>query len=640
MKKHFILTCLVLLGALSSFGLPVITGTFGCCVGDSTTYLRVDSATSGGGTWSSSNVTVATVAARGSFYATVYGVSAGVVTITYTLGSSVATASFTITPVPAAISGITTLCAGVSAALTDATAGGTWSVGWLGTRVATIDAATGVVTGVSAGGVDIYYTVGTGCSTAAYLTIVTTATGYISAPHPMCAATPTTLTDGTSGGVWSSSNTAIATINATTGVATGVSAGTVNFSYTVTGICGLASTWDTVSVLTTTPTATLSGPTSVMVPSVITITPSVRGGTWSSSNTAAATVDGSGNVTGVSPGTTTISYSLTGCSGVVTATTIITVIPFDGISGYVNFTSAYYGPVLVWLITYNPATLDLEALDSVMITGSSGASVYYQFTGLPTDSFRVKAAVSFDTAFIPAGYIPTYHTSSYYWHDADVIYHTSGTADINENINMAAGVTLPGPGFIGGNVSTGANRGTSTGAPVPNLLVFAVNSTTGALVQQTYTNASGNYSFTGLPYGTYLVHPELINYATIDYTGITLSSGSATMSNASFIEHTVSMVISPGSESVKNVAAEPLSVMVYPNPATDELTLLWKETTNETGNISLADITGKVVYKTTIGMKAGTGNSQLGLPSLTDGIYIFTIKSANISYTGKIQILH
>lgn len=50
----------------------------------------------------------------------------------------------------------------------------------------------------------------------------------------VCTGSTTTLTCATSGGVWSSSNTTKATINATTGVVTGIGAGTVTIAYTVT----------------------------------------------------------------------------------------------------------------------------------------------------------------------------------------------------------------------------------------------------------------------------------------------------------------------------------------------------------------------------------------------------------------------
>ena len=642
MKKQLILICIALFTAFASFGQGSITGTLHACR-YATEAVAVDSA-SIGGVWTSSNTIVATVAVTtpGSYHATVYAAWPGTTTITYTLGGStlsIVSATFTVDPSPTDMMGLTGLCVGSSSIFTDAIPGGTWTSS--DPSIATIDPVTGYITGVSPGTPDITYTISSGCSvTVSYLTITHTPTGAISGPATICTGSTVTYTNSGATGTWSSSDPATATIDATTGVASAVAPGTVSIAFNATGICGLVSIYDTVNVSTIIPAITLSGPSVVDIGSDITIAASVSGGTWSSSNTAVAIVSSAGVVSGTGAGTATITYSYTGCSGVVTATMDVTVAAFDGISGHVLFSGSYSGPVRVWLITYDPITLDLEATDSVTISSSGGTSVYYQFTGLATDSFRVKATVSFDTSFTSTGYIPTYYTSSYYWHDASVIYHTTGTADINKDITMAVGSTSAGSGFIGGSVTTGANRGTSEGVPVPHLLVYAINSATGALAQQTYTNAAGNYAFTGLPYGTYLIHPELLNYKTVPYSNITLSSGSTTMSLANFIAHTLSHVIAPVSVGVKNVQPGELSVVVFPNPASDKLNLVWNETTTETGNVNLADMTGRQVYKTTISMKAGMGASQLPLPALADGSYIFTIKSANISYSNKIEIQH
>jgi hypothetical protein len=50
------------------------------------------------------------------------------------------------------------------------------------------------------------------------------------------------------------------------------------------------------------------------------LNPTISGGTWSSSNTNVATVTSSGNVTGLSSGTTTITFTKNGCSDSVTFT--------------------------------------------------------------------------------------------------------------------------------------------------------------------------------------------------------------------------------------------------------------------------------------------------------------------------------
>lgn len=63
--------------------------------------------------------------------------------------------------------------------------------------------------------------------------------GTISGSSTVCVGASTTLSDTTTGGTWSSSNTSIATIGST-GIVTGISSGTVTISYTVSNSCGTA----------------------------------------------------------------------------------------------------------------------------------------------------------------------------------------------------------------------------------------------------------------------------------------------------------------------------------------------------------------------------------------------------------------
>ncbi len=59
----------------------------------------------------------------------------------------------------------------------------------------------------------------------------------------------TTLSNTITGGTWSSSNTAIATVNASTGVVTGIHFGSATISYTVTNACGMTTVTKDVTVI-------------------------------------------------------------------------------------------------------------------------------------------------------------------------------------------------------------------------------------------------------------------------------------------------------------------------------------------------------------------------------------------------------
>ena len=636
MKKLFSLTLLAICVTFAAFATPgPITGTMSNCLG-SNGYLA--DSTTPGGTWSSSNTAVATIGLTTGY---VYSVSVGTATITYTLGGSYVTTTYTVYPAgPAGITGTTSFCAGTSAQLSDATPGGTWSSGT--PTIVTVNSS-GTMYGGMAGTGYITYTTGSGAcgSTSIYVTVGGTNTGYIAGPMTVCLGSTITLTDSNSvliTGTWSSSNTAVAMISST-GVVYGATLGTTIISYAVNGTCGLAYATDTVTVINTTSPGTISGSNIVNIGATTPLYETAGGGTWSSSNTTIATVDPStGVVTGLVAGSVTITYSVSGCGGIATTTYAMSVTPIDGISGNVNFTgTSYMGQVRVWLITYNPSTLNLEAIDSVTSYCNTGTSVYYQFLSIATDSYRVKAAV-YDSSTITTGYIPTYHTSSFYWYSANVINHVSGTADINEDINMAYGSVTSGPGFVGGNVTAGANRGTSTtGIAVVGMSVNLLNSSN-QLIQSVRTNASGNYSFSNLPLGTYYVFPDSLNYMTTAYTGITLTSGAPSASTANFGQHTVSHTITPNITGINNVSAATSSMIAFPNPTTGKINLQWNETATEKGAVNITDITGREIYSTTMNMTEGTGVKQIDLSSLASGLYMISVKSGTINYNTKVQI--
>ena len=638
--KHFSLFILAILFSVASFAqvFSIEPSTGGMCVGSG--MWVTDSSSSGGGVWSSSNTLVATVSTGGY----ISGVAPGTVTISYTIGSTSATGIYTVGAVPASITGgPTTFCTGTTATFSDATPGGNWSSG--DTYVATVSA-TGVVTGMNPGGVAIYYTV-SGCSVQIYDTVTgSTVSSIDSSTTSICVGSSTTLTDATVGGVWSSSNLAVGTVNPATGVFTGIAAGTTSISYTISGGCGSTSAELLMTVSNTTgPVGTISGATHLYLGGgTITLydVSGTGGGTWSSSNPAIATVNPSdGTVTAVSIGTTSITYSITGCGGPAYTSQIDTVENFGGISGNVLFSTPYYGNVKVWLITYNTTTMDLEAVDSQYASGSGG-SYYYQFDNPASDSFRVKAGVTDDSAgVITSGPIPTYHDSSFYWYSANVIAHAIGIADINENIYMLYGTTTGGPGFISGNVTTGANRSTSSTIPAVGLHMVVLNTSTGSIAGMAFTNSSGNYTFSNLPYGTYMVFPDSVNYMTTPYSNIILSASTPSFSTATFVQHTISKTITPETTTgVSQVIPSVSSVSAFPNPTSGKLTIQWTEKTTEKSTLMITDITGREVYKSVINMNQGAGMTSIDLSALTNGLYMISVKSASLNYNNKLEIAH
>jgi len=275
------------------------------CIGNTDTLYSHDSTTGATFLWSTGATDSAiAVTTSGTYWLTV--------NIDGCSGSD--TVIVTVNPLPVAIAGPDTVCAdGGTAALTDTSGGGagTWKITNTNAGIST----TGLVTGNIAGLDTVTYTLSTGCSIDLPIT-VNPLPGIPTGTDSVCVGSSVILSDTSAGGTWSSSTTGITTVTATGGVATGITAGAGNILYTL--ITGCSSSF----ALTVNPLPdTIAGSDAVCLRSTITLTDASGGGTWSSSDTTIATIDGSGVVTGVNTGTTIITYTLiTGCYSVLKLT--------------------------------------------------------------------------------------------------------------------------------------------------------------------------------------------------------------------------------------------------------------------------------------------------------------------------------
>ncbi len=273
-----------------------IIGTASACIGANSTLSDA-----GGGTWTSSNSTLASV---GSTTGVVTGITASVPTITYTLPVTgcYTTVPFTVNPQPASIVGSTVVCAsGATTTLTDATPSGTWSSA--NPAVATITSGSGIVTGGVAGSTTIAYTLATGCQVTFPLT-VNALPAIPTGSASVCAGSTVTWTDA-GGGTWSSSNVSVASVGGS-GIVSGVSAGTANITYTLSTGCS-----NSAPILVNPVPAVIGGLMTFCNGGTTTLTDASLGGSWTSSNPGIATIiPSSGFVSSVSSGLPIMTYTL------------------------------------------------------------------------------------------------------------------------------------------------------------------------------------------------------------------------------------------------------------------------------------------------------------------------------------------
>ena len=373
-----------------------ITGTMGTCAGGSATLT--DATT--GGVWTSGTTSIATVtAATGD----VTGVAAGTALISYTYTDGFGCASTTTTTfivntgTTASITaaGTTTFCAGGSVVL-NANTGTSLTYQWQhnGTN---ITGATSSSYTASLGGTYVVIVHSGSCSATSSpvtVTISATVVGAITASvSAVCPGSQITLSDTTAGGVWTTASSSVATVS-TSGIVTGISAGTVNISYTASGICGAASQTLSITVYSAPVVAAITGTTGVCLAGTTTLADATPSGVWSSSNAAIATVSATGVVTGTGVGTASIFYSVTngsGCSASAASVVTVNALPAASITatGPTSFCSGGYvvldaptgaGLTYQWRIggtnipgaTASAYTASISGSFTVVITSGSG----------------------------------------------------------------------------------------------------------------------------------------------------------------------------------------------------------------------------------------------------------------------------
>ena len=68
------------------------------------------------------------------------------------------------------------------------------------------------------------------------------------------------------------------------------------------------------------------------------------------------------------------------------------------------------------------------------------------------------------------------------------------------------------------------------------------------------------------------------------------------------------------------------------------MNIQWANQQTGTATLQVTDITGRIVKRSALKLDAATGQQQIDLGGVANGIYSVTIKSEDINYTGKITV--
>lgn len=308
----------------------------------------------------------------------------------------------------------------------------------------------------------------------------------------------------------------------------------------------------------------------------------------------------------------------------------LVIIVQNTITGTIQADSNSMDTFKVWLITYDSSSQMLAAIDSTIVSNGFTQVPNYAFYNKPAGQYRTKAA-QLDGPTTGTGYIPTYHNTSLYWNTATIINHSGGNTT-SKHIYMQLGTVTSGPGFVGGNVTMGANKGTAAGDPVVGMLIFLRDNASNA-IKHTYTDANGDYSFNNLPTGLYSIYPEEAGYTTTS-APVILTPNQVSSKGVNFVKSDSKQTVTPKSTGISNTVANAL-FSVSPNPSNGIITINWATGTKGSADVTVTDISGRKVYQSEVNTGSKT---QLNLAQLQGGMYFISVEANGQTATKQVVI--
>jgi hypothetical protein len=141
------------------------------------------------------------------------------------------------------------------------------------------------------------------------------------------------------------------------------------------------------------------------------------------------------------------------------------------------------------------------------------------------------------------------------------------------------------------------------------------------IVEATYTNANGDYSFTNIPTGNYSIYAEEINYSSIPVTPIVITAAAPESHNIDFNKDMAKRSIAPRNAlCICGPGSTETKLAVFPNPASEILTISWTGAADASNQFTITSITGNVVARSPL-VSGSRGSIEMNISSLAGGVY-------------------
>lgn len=328
-----------------------------------------------------------------------------------------------------------------------------------------------------------------------------------------------------------------------------------------------------------------------------------------------------------------------GCSAPgVCASVAVNITPLKEIYGQVSTASVNpvsSGLVILYRVEQGYTMWDSATYQNIQAGGN------FTFTSVNSGTYILLAQPTSNTLQ------NTYAPNAIGWKNAQTFFHGCQSNTV-KNVDVIPITNLGGgPGIIKGKIFEGVgygNRSTTPmapGNPIGGLTIKAGRNPGGDVVGQSRTDASGEYTLSGLsadvPGETYFVYVDVPGLDTNGTYHMAIVTGSLVHQGKDFVVD--SMFIHPHTYvGVQEMMIDNNLVNVYPNPTNGVLNFNFGSITNQTAEIKITDMLGKVIESTQFSINHQSSQVfQLSLNTYNNGIYFVGVKINN--FERKIKII-
>lgn len=265
------------------------------------------------------------------------------------------------------------------------------------------------------------------------------------------------------------------------------------------------------------------------------------------------------------------------------------------------------------------------------------ANGYYEFSGLPSGTYYVKAKVLNQGDF--PNTLPTWYDTAHQWFNATPIILGCNVAQ-NININMLMVPAMAnGNTHIHGQVTMATFNKSILGEPIPGAELTLEQEPDDEPIISTTTGSNGTYDFFNIPDANYIVVVDIPGYTQFETYNITVNSEDTIITNINFVVDTtdVGLGIYVNHEIfVPMVDGRTLTVNVFPNPFTKNVNIEFDLEESANISVNILDVLGKDIYNICQGEQTQGKHNYNFEDDLPAGIYFVKISVDNTIYVKKL----